>query len=114
MATILVVDDDKFFRQLATTALTARAHSVIEAGRCRDADQALASRAIDLVVIDGLLPDGEGSEWVQRLRLRDPRIPVLFVTGFRRDDERLRRLEISGILHKPLTGAALAAKVENA
>lgn len=114
MATILILDDDSYFHRMAATALSARGHLVRTALRCADADRLLAEMRADLILVDGLLPDGDGIGWIERLRERDATTPVLFVSSFWKNDARLRKLPVAGLMSKPIGPAALASKVENA
>src|SRR5262249_11661089 len=111
---ILIVDDDKNFRAGVAQELAARGHSLVETSRCGDAERALAAGTTDLIIVDGLLPDGDGVDWAVRLKQRDAATPVIVVTAFRKDDARLAKLPVNSVLRKPVTGRELAAKVENA
>lgn len=115
MATILLLDDDAFFRRAAAAALAHR-HEVIEASRCKEADQQLRGRPFDLLICDGLLPDGDGLQWIAKFRQRDAVTPILFVSAFRKDDAETLKLKLPNltVLHKPVLPAELMAKVENA
>ena len=114
MALILALDDDKYFRLFAAASLGSRGHMVLDARRCSEADEAIARGGIDLVLVDGLLPDGDGVAWIERLRKSGSQVPVLYVSSFSKDDRRLQGLGVSGIVRKPIGPEVLAAKVENA
>jgi len=115
MATILILDDDAFFRRTAAASLAHR-HQVVEVSRCKEADQRLQARPFDLLIVDGLLPDGDGLQWIGTFRKRDAVTPVLFVSAFRKDDGETQKLKLPNltVLHKPVLPADLMAKVENA
>jgi two-component system, OmpR family, phosphate regulon response regulator PhoB len=82
MRTILILDDDRVFRRLLVDALQKRGHRVLEAGRAAEADLLLSSEQPDLLLVDGLLPDTTGVEWIKKLRGAGRATPVLFVTSF--------------------------------
>jgi len=63
-------------------ALQKRGHRVLEAGRAAEADLLLSSEQPDLLLVDGLLPDTTGVEWIKKLRGAGRATPVLFVTSF--------------------------------
>ncbi len=115
MATILLLDDDLFFRRAAAASLAHR-HEVVEVSRCREANQQLQARPFDMLIVDGLLPDGDGLQWIGKFRERDAVTPILFVSAFRKDDLETQKLKLPNltVLHKPLLPAELMAKVENA
>jgi CheY-like chemotaxis protein len=113
MGVILLLDDDLHFRRLVTTTLSGRGHEVLEAPRCSDADKLLESRVADLLIVDGLLPDGDGIQWIERFRARDSATPIFFVSAFWKKDARLKSLPVTGVLGKPLTPEQLVSKVNN-
>jgi CheY-like chemotaxis protein len=112
MASILLVDDDSYFRQIAVAALKARRHEVVEATRCRDADALLARNKFDVIIVDGLLPDLDGMSWIERFRATDSTTPVIFCSAFWKNDQRLKALPVSTTLKKPVTPGGLVSKVE--
>jgi DNA-binding NtrC family response regulator len=113
MASILILDDDTYFRKLAITALQARKHVVFEAPRARDADALVAARKFDCIIVDGLLPDADGISWINRFREKDTETPILFISAFWKNDQKVRALQVSATLKKPVTPRVLVAKVES-
>jgi CheY-like chemotaxis protein len=81
---VLVVEDTEFFLELATQAL-GRRYSVIPARTAAEARQVLATRQVDLVVLDLNLPDSDGAGVLRSLPRSD--IPVLVYTS--RDETQL-------------------------
>lgn len=116
MAIVLVIDDDAHFRRLASVALAAKAHTVLEAGRCAQGSSLLARNKPDLIIMDGLLPDGDGAAWVKAQRAAGCTVPVIFISAFRktpREQQALARESgIDEMMAKPITAAGLLAKVE--
>jgi len=112
MASILILDDDSYFRKLAISALQARKHVVFEAPKARDADALVAARKFDCIIVDGLLPDADGMTWINRFREKDTETPILFISAFWKNDQKVRALQVSATLKKPVTPGALVAKVE--
>jgi diguanylate cyclase (GGDEF)-like protein len=115
VSTVLLLDDDKDLRALLRSALTSHGVEVVEAASGREADTVLGRTSADLVVVDGLLPDGPGLGFIERLRGRDPRVRIVFVSAFFRDMKTFRRLttelDVSLVLYKPLDALSFAAKV---
>ena len=114
MASILLLDDDSYFRKLAIAALQPRHHVIFEASRARDADALVAQRKFDCIIVDGLLPDADGMSWINRFREKDEETPILFISAFWRNDAKVKQLQVSGTMKKPVTPAQLVAKVEQA
>jgi diguanylate cyclase (GGDEF)-like protein len=84
---ILLVEDDPAWQHLVSTGLAEHGidvHATPSAGRAVDA---LDEVGPDAVVLDAILPDGDGLEVCARLRRRigDRPVPILVLSG--RDDE---------------------------
>ncbi len=79
---LLVIDDsDSDFRRLQN-ALQEQPH--IDIHRVRDIPDALeklADRRIDLIILDYLLPSGNGLDFLNKLEEKECRVPVIFSTG---------------------------------
>lgn len=76
--TVLIVEDTEFFLRLATDVLGRRYQTVV-ARSAAQARQVLATRPVDLVVVDLKLPDGEGADVLRALPR--PNIPALIYTS---------------------------------
>ena len=68
MATLLILDDDSRFRSLVAGLLEPRGHTVLQASRCSEAKKILAARSVDLLIVDALLPDGAGPDFIRKRR----------------------------------------------
>lgn len=79
---ILVVDDDPDNRRLAEEILVEEGYEVILAANGTQALHAMG-RAPALVLLDLGLPDINGEELIPLLRERDPRLPLVVVSGVR-------------------------------
>jgi len=116
MRTVLILDDDKVFRRLVVDALQKRGHRVLEAGRSAEADALLESEKPDLLLVDGLLPDTTGVQWLVKKRKAGFATPVLFVTSFwktMRDFELVTsQLGTTELLRKPVVAEQVADRVD--
>ncbi len=115
MAKILVVDDDANIREVVCFALHKAGYSTCVADNGEQALQRFASEAPDLLVLDILMPELDGTEVCRRLRA-DPRnaaVPIIFLSS--KDDEidRVVGLELGGddYLAKPFSPRELVARV---
>lgn len=80
MATILVVDDETSIQKLIARVLERQGHRVIT---CGDSTEALAvTEAIDLLVVDFVLPHLNGRELTAELRKTRPALPVVLMSGY--------------------------------
>lgn len=114
--TVLLLDDDLALTAGYAAILRQRGFTVHLAGRAKDAAQLLDREAVDLVVVDGLLPDGTGIDFVGALRARRASPKVIFLSAFFRDLKSHRRLveelHVSAVLRKPLSPEELSIHVE--
>jgi two-component system OmpR family response regulator len=113
MARILIVDDDPAIRDVVRFALAKAGFETIEAENGRAALERFADAAPDLIVLDVMMPELDGTEVCRRLR-RDSAVPILFLSS--RDDEidRVLGLELGGddYLVKPFSPRELVARVK--
>ena len=112
MAKILIVDDEANVRLALVQTLRNQRHEVIDAADGNQALTILAERQIDLVVIDIVMPNREGLETIQEIRMNWPDVKIIAISG----GGRMRNsqfLEIAGklgahlMLKKPFSMAEL-------
>lgn len=118
MAKILVVDDDSSIREVVCFALQKVGYTTCTADNGKAALETFAREKPDLLVLDILMPELDGTEVCRRLRA-DPRngaVPILFVSS--KDDEidRILGLELGGddYVSKPFSPRELVARVRAA
>jgi len=115
--TILLVEDEKYVRELALHALKARGYEVLAATDGRNAQQ-IADEfrgRIDLLITDVVMPRMNGRQLTEALRRTFPTIKVLYTSGYTDDAVVLHgilRKEVS-FLQKPYTPALLTKKVRS-
>ena len=110
--TVLLVEDEDAVRALAGYVLRSCGYTVLEAGDGRDAVRVAEVHAgpIHLLVSDVVMPHLGGRELAERLTAVNPRLRVLFLSGYT-DDAVVRHgvLEAEyAFLQKPFTPTALA------
>ncbi|MBI2568164.1 MAG: response regulator [Candidatus Schekmanbacteria bacterium] len=119
VSSILVVDDDAAFRRLLRAVFASRGWRLYEARRISEARAELAARQIDLVIVDGLLPDGNGLDLLAEIAQSESKTRRIFVSAFRGFHDKLthRRLvddlRVSLVLRKPLIATELVAQIES-
>ena len=79
---ILVVEDDLLNRNLICKVLRKEGHQVVEACDGAIALEILQVLPFDLVITDFMMPKLSGIEFVEHLHSLQPRIPIIFITGF--------------------------------
>lgn len=104
--TILLLDDDPYFRRQVAPALRERGLEVLEAPKLLAAKRFLLAGTPDAAVVDGLLPDGSGIDFIADLRAAGHRLPVVFVSAFFRDLASYKRLtqdlSVARVMYKPV------------
>jgi two-component system OmpR family response regulator len=110
--TILIVDDDAHIREVVRFALDRAGFRTLEAGDGRQAVEMFCSHGPDLVVLDIIMPEMDGTDVCRELRARS-RVPILFLSS--KDDEvdRIVGLELGGddYVTKPFSPRELVARV---
>jgi CheY-like chemotaxis protein len=81
-ANILVVEDDLLNRDLICKVLRKEGHQVVEACDGAIALEILQVLPFDLVITDFVMPKLNGIEFVEHLHSLQPRMPIIFITGF--------------------------------
>ncbi|MEI6214166.1 MAG: diguanylate cyclase [Desulfuromonadales bacterium] len=81
MHTILLVEDDRFFREMFTALLAAEGYQVEAASCGAEGLSMLATRRYALVVTDLVMPDISGLEILSRVRESYPTVDVIVVTA---------------------------------
>lgn len=114
--TVLIVEDESALRALARRVLASHGYTVLEASDGAQAVEVARSvgiGAIDLLLTDIVLPHVGGEALAQRLRADNPRLKVLFMSGYA-NDEAVRHGVSDGrlaFLQKPFSMSELACKV---
>ncbi len=79
---ILIVDDESSLRTALFRVLDRQGFQVITANCKREAEALAATdQALDLAIVDLRLPDGDGIELMQHLKIAHPNIQVVVMTG---------------------------------
>jgi len=114
--TALLVEDDAHVRGAVRRMLERIGYTVLQASDGKDGLQVAAQHSgpIDLVVTDLMMPNLNGSDFVQALTSSRPDLRVIFTSGYT-DDAVMRRGLVSAahtFLQKPFTNEQLAGAVE--
>jgi DNA-binding response OmpR family regulator len=110
---VLVVDDDLEIRRLLGRYLDSQGFHTTLAGSRRECEQKLLDVAIDLVVLDVMLPDGSGLDLCRELRDRRPDLAIILLTALKEDVDRIVGLELGAddYLGKPFNPRELSARI---
>jgi two-component system KDP operon response regulator KdpE len=109
---VLVVDDDPRLVCGLKIILRGAGYVVETAHTIVDAVPILAARAPDVLVLDLVLPDGDGVEVCKEIRLSSE-LPILVISAVGDEREKLRALDAGAddYLPKPFAGEELLARL---
>jgi DNA-binding response OmpR family regulator len=113
---VLVVDDDKHYRDAAAKVMREAGFEVITACNGFEALSMALKHQPSAIVTDVTMPDMDGWQLLRMVRARPTlrRTPVVFLTELNSESERLRgyQLGVDDYLGKPFDGVELTARVE--
>ncbi|NQU76376.1 MAG: response regulator [Planctomycetes bacterium] len=120
---VLVVDDDADLRQTTRIVLSKAGYEIVEAASRKEAQQALKSQMIDLILLDVMMEtDTEGFHFAYELR-QDPKlksIPIVMLTcieqkmGIELEPQKAGDfLPVEAFLRKPVDPEKLTACVDD-
>ena len=113
MSTILLVEDNPHIMKINAEALTMYGYEILQAATARECRQALRWHPVDLVVLDIMLPDGDGVQLCRELK-ENYRVPILFLSALGESRDVVEGLRAGGddYLAKPYDLEELAARIE--
>jgi CheY-like chemotaxis protein len=116
-ARVLLVDDDSKVREALTDLLARAGHTVTAASGGQGALAEFRPGRFDVVICNLGMAGMNGWEVAERLRAADPKVTILFVTGWGlREDEmsRMHELGVRRCLFKPVLPDELDQAVRDA
>lgn len=110
---ILLIEDNEKIMQGNERMLRRRSYEVVTALTLADARSAMEVQLPNLLILDIMLPDGSGLDFMRELR-QYSRVPVLLLTGLTTPEDIVRGLNAGGddYLAKPYDFGVLLARVK--
>ena len=114
MPKILVIDDDSPIREIIRFALAREGFAVIEAENGARGLARAAAEQPDLIVLDIMMPEIDGTEVCRRLRAAGDRTPIVFLSSRDEEIDRVLGLELGGddYVGKPFSPRELVSRVK--
>ena len=111
---ILIIEDDETARTYLAKALREAGHTVDVAGDGMEGLHMASSTALDLAIVDRMLPKLDGLALIQSLRATGRKTPVLILSALGEVDDRITGLRAGGddYLTKPYHMAELLARID--
>ncbi|NCC52892.1 MAG: response regulator [Spartobacteria bacterium] len=118
MACILLIDDDRMFRQVLRNLLEDSGYAVMELPDGRQSIPTCRENKIDAVITDILMPDREGLETIMALRREFPELQIIAISGGGANGPDIylktaERLGVSCALSKPFKREELLQALED-
>lgn len=112
---VLVVDDEPSILSTLKKALSLEGYGVEVAGGIGIAEERLAKKSFDVVLLDVALPDGDGLDLLGRLRAAGTETSVIMMSGHATIDAAVRATKLGALdfLEKPLSTDRLLLVLEN-
>ncbi|OGR74024.1 MAG: hypothetical protein A2089_05665 [Elusimicrobia bacterium GWD2_63_28] len=114
---MLVVDDNRDYRELVKHLLMVNHYTVLEAGNGQEAMEVINRQVPDLVLVDFNMPKMNGYELIQEIRsnyeTRKLRI-IMFTGATNRAQLRTLNMDITDFLEKPVSNAKLLDSIYRA
>lgn len=82
MEKILVIDDEPFMQRLCEDMLSLRGFQVLTAGNAREGLAVLEKGGIDVVLLDIMMPELSGIEFLPIIKRTDPSVYVIIMTAY--------------------------------
>ncbi len=113
MSQILVVDDDPALHELIEATLSGEGHSLQHAFNGLEGLEMLRHGNFDLALIDYVMPEMNGGEFLEQLRNDHPDLKAVMITGFGMPEAVLvaMRKRVCDFITKPFSIADLKAAV---
>ena len=110
--TILLIEDEDAISEPLAAALAREGFDTLVAGTAARGLELFAARTPDLVLLDVMLPDGDGRDLLRRIR-ETSRTPVVILTARGEEMDRVLGLELGAddYVTKPFSAAELAARI---
>ena len=108
---ILLVEDDMLMREFITDYFKKEQWEVVEAENGRLALEIFEQTAVDLIVLDIMMPEMDGWSVCKRIREKSD-VPIIIITARAEDDDQLMGFELGAdeYVTKPLSPRVLVAR----
>ena len=112
--TILLVEDEPALAEIIKESLQTKGFEVIHTATAAEALEQFYTQRPGIIVLDIMLPDGDGFETAKHIRSTDNETPILFLTSRSRPEDVVNGFEIGGndYLKKPFSLAELIVRIQ--
>ncbi|MDE7363427.1 MAG: response regulator transcription factor [Ruminococcus sp.] len=111
MSKILLIEDDETLNKNIALALELEGYDVVKTKSIQNAEELF--RDVDLIILDVLLPDGNGKQFCRKIR-ESSQIPVIFLTSCDDESDIVEGLDMGGddYITKPFRLRELLSRIK--
>lgn len=112
---ILLVEDEENIREVVKLNLELEEYEVITSANGKDALKKIEEQHFDLLILDVMLPDVDGFQICEQVRLSNMEVPIIFLTAKDTSQDRINGLKrgADDYLTKPFHLEELLLRVNN-
>ncbi len=113
-ANILVVEDDPGIQDMLKYSLSAEGYTLHHAYTVKEGWELIENKAIDLILLDWMLPDNSGIDLLHRVRKYHSMLPVIMVTAKTEEEDRILGLDVGAddYVTKPFSVRELSSRIQ--
>jgi len=113
-AKLLIVEDDAGIQEMLDYSLKQEGYEIHSAFTVKEGWELLESKAIDLVLLDWMLPDNSGIDLLHRIRKYHSKLPVIMVTAKAEEEDRILGLDVGAddYVTKPFSVRELNSRIQ--
>lgn len=111
---VLIIDDDRGFITLIYTVLRTKGYEVVTAASGTEGLEKVSQEMPDLIILDVLMPEMTGYDFVQKIRRQDPAhrsIPIIVMSSRESMKTFFKSWETAFFISKPFDPKELVTKV---
>jgi len=113
-ATLLIVEDDVDIQEMLAYSLGQEGYTLHAAYSVKEGWEIIENKAIDLVLLDWMLPDNSGIDLLHRIRKYHSKLPVIMVTAKSEEEDRILGLDVGAddYVTKPFSVRELNSRIQ--
>jgi len=113
-AKLLVVEDDAGIQEMLDYSLKQEGYEIHSAFTVKEGWEFLESKAVDLVLLDWMLPDNSGIDLLHRIRKYHSKLPVIMITAKAEEEDRILGLDVGAddYVTKPFSVRELNSRIQ--